>query len=87
VPLSEALAAAGHSVSYAILRPTLQTCIGRAAARSGYELSNPDVIAHLWSDFADVGPLETHVIDVEDVGPGQVANTVIGRYRAGALRI
>jgi DNA polymerase III delta prime subunit len=87
VPLSEALAAAGHSVSYAILRPTLQTCIARAAARSGSELSNPEVIAHLWSDFADVGRLGTRVIDVEDVGPGQVANFVIGRYRAGALRV
>lgn len=87
LPLSDALLAAGHSVSFAILRPTLQTCLARAAARSGAELSNPDVIAHIWSDFADVGRLETHVIDVEDVGPGQVANTLIARYRAGALRI
>jgi DNA polymerase III delta prime subunit len=86
-PLSDALAARGHSVSYAILRPTLQTCIARAAARSGAELSKPDVIAQIWSDFADVGRLETHVIEVDDAGPAQVANTVIGRYRAGALRI
>lgn len=88
-PLSDALTARGHSVSYAILRPTLQTCIARAAARASAsgELSDPDVIAQLWSDFADVGPLERLVIEVDGHQPGEVADTVIRRFRAGELRV
>jgi hypothetical protein len=40
-PLAVALAGREHAVSYAILRPTLATCIARGAARSDGELSDP----------------------------------------------
>ena len=40
-PLKDALATHGHSAAYAILRPTLATCIARATTRSGREFSNP----------------------------------------------
>jgi tRNA uridine 5-carbamoylmethylation protein Kti12 len=86
-PLSEALAARGHRVSYAILRPALATCIARAAGRSGDELSNPEVITQLWDDFAHVGALETHVVKVDDLDPEHVANAVTSRWRAATLRV
>lgn len=86
-PLTEALAVCGHSVSYAILRPTLETCIARAACRSGGELSRPDVIAQIWNDFAHIGPLEKHVVEVDGIDPEDVARTVISRSRTGALRV
>jgi predicted kinase len=70
-PLAEALAAAGHAVSYAILRPTLATYIARAAARSGDELHNPDVITQLWHQFADVNELERHVIEADSLRPSR----------------
>lgn len=86
-PLRDALRASGHAVCYAVLRPTLETCITRTAGRSGSELSNPSVISQIWNDFADVGPLESHVIELEGIGPEQVATTVINRFRSGGLRI
>jgi predicted kinase len=86
-PLNEALTARGHAVSYAILRPALATCIARARARSGAELSDPDVIAQLWADFVDIGSLERHVIETEDRDPELVAHEVASRWRAEALRV
>ncbi|MGZ4182768.1 MAG: AAA family ATPase [Solirubrobacteraceae bacterium] len=81
-PLSKALAGRGHSVSYVILRPPLQTCIARATTRSGGELTNADVITQIWNDFADVGPLETHVVEVDDMDPEQLATVVMNRSEA-----
>jgi tRNA uridine 5-carbamoylmethylation protein Kti12 len=86
-PLAGALAGRGHAVSYAILRPTLATCIARATARTHDELSDLDVIRQLWSDFAEVGELETHVMDVDDLDPQQVASAVTRRWQAGTLHI
>jgi chloramphenicol 3-O-phosphotransferase len=86
-PLSEALAARGHAVSYAILRPTLATCIARAAARPREELGDPHVITQLWNDFAEIDGLERHVVEVDDLEPEPVAQTVTSRWRAEALRI
>jgi predicted kinase len=86
-PLSEALAARGQAVSYAILRPTLTTCIARAALRRDDALSNPDVITQLWNDFADIDRLERHVVEVDDLEPERVAQAVTGRWQAATLRI
>ncbi len=86
-PLSEALSARGHAVSYAILRPPLATCIARAVGRAGGGLSNRDVITKLWNDFADVDGFERHVVQVEDDAPELVALTVAERWRAATLRI
>jgi predicted kinase len=86
-PLRDALIERGHAVSYAILRPTLETCIARTAARSGVELSDPKVVAQLWNDFADVGALERVVIEIDGQDPEAIADTVTSRLRAGALRV
>jgi energy-coupling factor transporter ATP-binding protein EcfA2 len=86
-PLSEALAARGHAVSYAILRPPLATCIARAAGRSGGALSNRDVISQLWNDFANLDGFERHLVEVENLTPERVAHTVTERWRAATLRI
>lgn len=86
-PRAEALAARGHRVSYAILRPPLATCIARAGGRSGDEMSNPEVITQLWDDFAQVGAFETHVVEADDLDPGHVANVVTSRWQAATLRV
>ena len=71
-----------------ILRAPLQTCIARATARSDGELSNADVITQIWHDFADVGPLETHVIEVDEMMDAeQLATVVINRPRSETMRI
>jgi chloramphenicol 3-O-phosphotransferase len=86
-PLSEALAARGHAVSYAILRPPLETCIARATGRSDGTLSNPGVITQLWNDFANLDGLQSHLVEVEDLPPDRVAQTVTERWWAATLRI
>ena len=55
------------------------------ATRPGSELSNAHVVRQLYDDFADVGELETHVIDVDDLPVDQVAAEVTRRLRSGAL--
>jgi tRNA uridine 5-carbamoylmethylation protein Kti12 len=61
-PLRDALHASGHTVAYAVLRPSVEVCIARAASRAGAELADGEVITQLWDDFAGLGPLEGHVI-------------------------
>lgn len=84
-PLKQALASHGHSTAYAILRPTLATCIARTAARSSPQLSNPKVIAQLYADFIDLGELERHVIETEGLALEQVATAITDRVSTGAL--
>jgi hypothetical protein len=86
-PLRGALSARGIAVSYAILRPTLATCIARTASRPRDELSNPDVITQLWNDFAHIDGLERHVVELDGLGPEPVARTVSSRWRAAMLRL
>jgi hypothetical protein len=45
------------------------------------------VIAQVWNEFADVGPFETHVVDVNDMDPEQLATVVIDRARSETTRI
>lgn len=86
-PLRDALAIHGHSAAYAVLRPTLSTCIARTAARSDAELNKPQVIAQLYEDFVDLGEIEGHVIDSEHLSLDQVANAVTDRFRRGELNL
>jgi hypothetical protein len=86
-PLREALTSRGHAVSYAILRRALATCLARAGARAGGELSDPHVITQLRTDFVDIDRLERHVIENEDLDPELVAREVASRWRAAALRV
>jgi hypothetical protein len=74
-------------VSYAILKPSLATCIARAAARPGDALSNPEVVTQLWNDFADIDRFERHVVVADGLEPELVAHIVTGRWGAAALRI
>jgi tRNA uridine 5-carbamoylmethylation protein Kti12 len=71
-PLHDSLCAGRHSVAYAVLRAPLSTCLARASCRAAAPLSDATVVEHLWHDFAELGPLEPHVLDsgtcaVEDV--------------------
>jgi hypothetical protein len=62
-PLRDSLRAGGHPVAYAVLRAPLVVCLTRAEGRTSSRLSDIAVIERLWHDFADLGPLEPHVID------------------------
>jgi tRNA uridine 5-carbamoylmethylation protein Kti12 len=84
-PLRDQLRAAGHAVAYAILRPSLGACVSRAAGRRQAELADPVVIEQLWNEFSELGPLERHVIDTDDLTARETADTVARRLEAGLL--
>lgn len=86
-PLSQALVTRGHVVSYAILRAPLETCMARAATRPGEKLDHPSVITQLWRDFAELGELERHVVDVGELAPLDVAHAVTSRWGAATLHV
>jgi tRNA uridine 5-carbamoylmethylation protein Kti12 len=83
--LRDNLRAKGVAVSYAVLRPPLSVCIDRSSRRIPETLSDPVVIEQLWSSFADLGPLEKHVIDNGEQAPGSTAQLLAERLREGLL--
>jgi adenylate kinase family enzyme len=86
-PLRDALRAAGHDVAYVVLRAPLSICTARAVDRGAGGLTEPQVIGQLWNDFADLGPLDSHAIDIEGKQTGEVAEAVMQALRSGRLAV
>lgn len=57
------------AVRYVVLRPRLEDAIERCRLRGGDTLSDPRTIAALHRQFAQLGGLERHTVDVTDHGP------------------
>jgi predicted kinase len=87
VPLRDALRDAGHEVAYAVLRAPLSVCVSRAQARADRPLADPDVVEGLWHDFADLGPLEAHAIDIDREDPSEAADLLAQRLEDGSLAV
>jgi tRNA uridine 5-carbamoylmethylation protein Kti12 len=85
-PLRDALREAGHEVAYAVLRAPLDVCLARAGSRDSQPLADPHVVERLWRDFADLGPLSAHAIDVDTQDPQAAADLLAARIREGSLR-
>jgi tRNA uridine 5-carbamoylmethylation protein Kti12 len=86
VPLRDSLREAGHAVAYAVLRAPLDTCLARADARDSQPLAEQRVVERLWHDFADLGPLSRHAVDVGGRTPDAAADLLQARLRDGSLR-
>jgi predicted kinase len=84
-PLRDGLRDRGHEVAYAVLRAPRSVCAARVDGREGGSLADPDVIDRLWLDFAELGDLERHVLDVEDKSPEEVATLLTRRLDDGSL--
>jgi predicted kinase len=84
-PLRDALHHAGHAVAYAVLRRPLETCLARAADRTTQAPADPAVVERLWRDFADLGPLERHALELGDASPDASADALDARLADGAL--
>jgi hypothetical protein len=84
-PLMDSLRDAGHRVAYAILRPSLAVCASRAVGHGSGRLSDASVVERLWQDFADLGSLERHVIDIDTQSADEVAGLLGQRLRDGDL--
>ncbi len=84
-PLRDSLRAAGRPVAYAVLRAPLAVCLARAESRASSRLSDAQVVERLWHDFAELGPLETHVIDSGTATAEATADALAARLRDGLL--
>jgi predicted kinase len=83
--LRDVLHARDTAVSYAVLRPSLSICMERSSRRAPDRLSDPVVVKQLWSGFANLGPLEKHVIDNGEKDPDSTAQVLAERLRLGLL--
>jgi tRNA uridine 5-carbamoylmethylation protein Kti12 len=84
-PLRDALREAGHEVAYAVLRAPLDVCLARARSRDSQTLADPHVVERLWHEFADLGPLAPHAVDVDTEDPQAAADLIAARIRDGSL--
>ena len=84
-PMRDRLHAAGHRVAYGVLRAPLAVCAARAEDRAMHPLADSKVVARLWQEFADLGALERHAIDIGTSGPEVMANVVSRRLEDESL--
>lgn len=80
-PLRDSLHAAGHGVAFAVLRAPLSVCMSRPSGR----LPDPEAAERLWRQFADLGALERHVIEVGEKTAEELASTISADLQADRL--
>lgn len=85
--LRETIGAAGIEVAYVVLRAPRQLCLERLDAREGAGLADPEALAGIWDEFADLGEYESHAVAVEGMHPDEVAATLARRLVDGELRL
>lgn len=85
--LRDVIAATGLAVAYAVLRPSLPTCISRIDAREGGPLVEPAVIEPLWDEFAELAELERNVIELGGERPEEAADVIARLLEDGKLTL
>jgi predicted kinase len=74
----------GLTIHYVVLRPNRAVALARAQQRPAAEaLIDVEPILSLWDQFADLGPLEDHVIDTTDQTPAGTVRVVANAIRDG----
>jgi predicted kinase len=84
-PMCEWLHEAGQPVAYAVLSAPLEVCVARCVERRGAELADPAIVEQLWREFAELGELGRHAIDVAASGIPGTAEAVFELLREGRL--
>src|SRR5690606_9964373 len=72
---------------YILLRTTAAEAVERCAARGGDSLSDPQVVADLHAQFADLGPFERHVLSVTGRNRQESLRAVIAAVQSKRYRI
>jgi len=73
-----------ESVHYAVLLPSVETCIARVLARTDHGFREEAVTREMHASFADGRIDPRSLIDAEP-DPGSVAEEVLRRFGAGEL--
>jgi chloramphenicol 3-O-phosphotransferase len=79
--------ALGVRLHYVVLRPDLPTLLERATSRGEGGLAERGPIAQLHRQFADIGALETHVLDTTGQSPQESVEAVRAALACGALAL
>lgn len=74
-------------IHYLVLRPSLETAIRRCGERGGETLTDPVAIAALHQQFAQLGRLETHCLQIEGLDRHETLAKVIQALVSGAFRL
>ena len=82
----DCLHSCGVTVSYAVIRPSLTTAIGRAERRVPRKFADEAIIEQLWESFRDLGSLERHAIDNDGATVEQTAAILVEDLRQGRLQ-
>lgn len=78
----------GPEVHYVVLRPPLATTLRRAQARTDPgALVAAEPVRAMWSQFADLGPLEPHALDTAAQSAADTVRTVAAAVAAGTFRL
>ena len=84
LPAFEALNLPLH---YVVLRPPVDEAVSRCQARGGDSLTDPNVVADLHGQFADLGAYGKHVLDTAGLDRAQTLAAVIAALESGAYRL
>ena len=84
--LRDHLQAAGMQVTFAVARAPLSLCAARLREREGLS-GEPEAIERIWSEFADLGALESHAIEVTGLSPEQTADEIERLLATGSLAV
>lgn len=79
--------ALGAPVHYAVLDAPADLAVRRCATREGDALRDEAIIRDLHRQFADLGALEPHRIDVSALDPSGTVAAVEARLATGTLRL
>lgn len=82
-----AFLALGLPLHYLVLRTSVDEAIVRCQARGGDSLTDPDVVADLHSQFADLGDYERCVLPVDGLDRDATLEAVIAALGTGGHRI
>lgn len=74
-------------IHYIVLRPTLETAIGRCRARGGDTLSDPGPITALHRQFSTLGALDGHVLATGDDDREKLLSRVKAALQSGSYRL
>ncbi len=83
-PLRDRFRLAGLEVAYVVARAPLSVCAARIREREGL-LGDPPAIERLWSEFADLGDLEGHAVDLAGSSPEEAAEAILAAPARGPL--
>ena len=78
---------AGVPTFYVVLRPDEATAVERATGREDHSFTDPEPVRQMYREFAQLGALESHVIDTTSMEGDEVARVVQAGVEDGRFRI